>query len=109
VEVRYRQKLSFASLEPLFCRRGLAFRAVPVTTTVVRDGDVCTILTARDMPTESRGAAALDRAHHLQLAEAQVADVGATPGGSVVAEDVRDLESGTSHGYRRFRAVSDSD
>ena len=89
-------------------------RQLPITgsahkTTVVCDGDVCTILTARDMPTESRGAAALDRAHHLQLAEAQVADVGATPGGSVVAEDVRDLESGTSHGYRRFRAVSDSD
>ena len=55
------------------------------------------VLAARDVPAEGRRAAALDRAHHLQLAEAHVAAVGLTPGGTVVAEDVRDLQSGPGH------------
>ena len=39
------------------------------------------VLAARDMPAERRRAAALDRRHHLQLAEAHMAGVGsdATP------------------------------
>jgi hypothetical protein len=72
-------------------------------TTVVGDRGVCTVLAACDMPTESRGAAVLDGAHHLQLAEAHVASVGIAPGGSVVAEDVRDLESRTGHECRPLR------
>src|SRR5262245_15239596 len=43
-------------------------------------------------------AAALDGAHHLQLGEAHMAAVGVTPGGPVVAEDVRDLQSWPRHG-----------
>jgi hypothetical protein len=42
---------------------------------------------------ESRRAAALDGAHHLQLAEADVTAVGLTPRGAVVAEDIRNLQS----------------
>ena len=38
-------------------------------------------------------AAALDGAHHLQLVEADVAAVGITPGGTVVAEYLRDLHA----------------
>jgi hypothetical protein len=49
------------------------------------------------------GAAALDRAHHLELAEAHMAAVGATPSGPVIAEDVRDCQSWTGHGWRRLR------
>ena len=41
--------------------------------------------------------AALDRAHHLQLVEAHMAAVGLAPSGTVAAEDVRDLQSGSSH------------
>jgi hypothetical protein len=37
---------------------------------------------------EGRRAAALDRAHHLELAEAHVTAVGVTPSGPVVAEDI---------------------
>jgi hypothetical protein len=43
------------------------------------------------MAAERRRAAALDRRHHLQLAEAQMAGIGATPSRSAGAEDVRDL------------------
>jgi len=56
------------------------------------------ILTARNVAAEGRRAAALDRAHRLELAEAHMAAVGATPSGPVIAEDVRDLQSWTGHG-----------
>src|SRR6202795_2126068 len=61
------------------------------------------VLTGRNMAAEGRRAAALDRAHHLELAEAHMAAVGATPSGPVIAEDVRDLQSWTGHGWRRLR------
>ena len=61
------------------------------------------VLAVRDMPAERRRAAALDRAHHLQLIEAHMAAVGLAPSGTVVAEDVRDLQSGSSHKRRLLR------
>jgi hypothetical protein len=53
------------------------------------------VLAAGNVPAEGCRAAALDRTHHLQLGEAHVATVGFTPSGTVVAEDIRDLQSGT--------------
>jgi len=50
------------------------------------------VLAARNMPAERRRATALNRAHDLQLLEADVAAVGLAPSGTVVAEDVRDLQ-----------------
>ena len=61
------------------------------------------VLAARDMTTERQGAAALDRTHHLHLVEADVARVGNTPRRTVIAQDVRDLQSWTRH-YRRYFA-----
>ena len=55
------------------------------------------VLATRNVPAERRRAAALDRTHHLQLLEAHVTAVGLTPSGSVVAEDVRDLQSCAGH------------
>jgi hypothetical protein len=49
------------------------------------------------MTPERRRAAALDRAHHLHLAEAHMTRIGTTPCGAEVAEDVRDLQSWTRH------------
>jgi len=49
------------------------------------------------MAAERRRAAVLDRAHHLQLIEADVSAVGFTPSGTVVAEDIRDLQSWPAH------------
>ena len=61
------------------------------------------ILAACDMAAERRRAAALDRAHYLELVEAHMAAVGLAPSGPVVAEDVRDLQSGSSHNGRLLR------
>ena len=70
-------------------------RQLPITgfahkAAVVGDGRVGTgvVLAAHDVPAEGRRATALDRAHHLELAEAHVTAVGVTPSGPVVAEDI---------------------
>jgi hypothetical protein len=49
---------------------------------------------------------ALDRTHHLQLVEARMPAVDFTL--SVIAEDVRDLQSWSSHGRRRYGAGDSS-
>src|SRR5262249_51322894 len=91
---------ALACLHPFARLRALALWAVPVAAAVVRDGGIAAgrVLAARDMPAESRSAAARDRAHHLQLIEADVAAVGVTPRRPTVAEDVRDLQRWTRHG-----------
>src|ERR1019366_1702563 len=73
---------------------------MPVAAAVVGDLRVRTVLTAHDMAAESDRAAALDRRHHLQLAEADVACISFTPSGPVVAEDIRDLQNWTGHQRR---------
>jgi hypothetical protein len=68
---------------------------VSVTATIVGNDRVgaARILAARNMPTERRCAAALDCTHDLQLLQADMAAVGITPSGTVVAEDIRDLQT----------------
>ena len=66
---------------------------------------VCAVLAARDMTAERCRAAVLDRRHHLQLAEADMAGIGPTPRRAVAAEDVRDLQRWTRHAPRFRRAV----
>src|SRR3981081_1900134 len=61
------------------------------------------VLAAPDVPAERRGATALDRTHHLQLVEAHVAAVCLTPSRTMVAENVCDLQSWSSHGRRLWR------
>ena len=94
-------------------RRGLALRAMPVAAAVVTDLGMTArrVLAARDMAAERRCTTALDRTHHLQLVEAHMPAVGLTPAGTVVAENVRDLQNWSSHGpaalwRRRLRTVS---
>src|SRR5258707_15244939 len=71
---------------------------MPITATVIGDLRVQAALAAHDMPAESRRAATLDRRHHLQLAETDVTCIGLPPSRSMVAEDIRDLQ--TSHDRR---------
>src|SRR6266436_8458517 len=70
---------------------------VPVAAGVVGDGGIGAVLAACDMPAEGCGAAALDRRHHLQLVEAEMAGVGLTPGRSMAAENIRELQNRARH------------
>jgi hypothetical protein len=99
VEVRHCQQLGLARFHPIAGLRALALRAMPVAAAVVGNGGVAAglVLTTRHMPAESRGAAALDRAHYLELVEAKVTAVGVTPSRPVVAEDIRDLKRWPAH------------
>src|SRR6266851_102746 len=80
---------------------------MPVATGVVRDLGIAAsrVLAACDMPAERRRATALDRTHHLQLLEAHMPAVGLAPGRTVIAENVRDFQSWSSHGRRRYGAA----
>src|SRR5450631_4440649 len=77
---------------------------MPVAAGVVGDLGMAArrVLAARDMAAERRRATALDRTHHLQLVEAHMPAVGLTPSRTVVAENVRDLQSWSSHGRQRY-------
>ena len=99
MEVADRQQLGFAVGEPLPRRGALALGAMPVAAGIVGNDGMAAglVLTARDMAAERRRAAALDGAHHLQLLEADVTAIGLTPSGTVVAEDIRDLQSCAGH------------
>jgi hypothetical protein len=107
VEVGHRQELGLALGEPPLCRRALAFWAMAIATGIVGDGRVSAVLAARDMAAERRRPTALDRRHHLELAEAHMAGVGVTPRQSEVAEDIRYFESGTDHECRFIPAAQD--
>src|SRR6516162_5848426 len=78
---------------------------MPVAAGVVRDLRMAArrVLAARDISAERRRAAALDRSHHLQLVEAHMPAVGVTPSRTVIAENVRDLQSWLSHGRGGLR------
>ena len=107
VEIRHRQELGLALGEPLLCCCGLAFRAMAITARVIGNPRIAAVLvlTTRNMAAERRCAAALDRTHDFELAEAHMAGVGLTPRRSEVAEDICDFESGTDHEYRLFRRI----
>jgi len=62
------------------------------------------VFAACDMAAERHCAAAFDCAHHFQLVEAHMAAVGLTPSGTVIAEDIRDLQSWSNHNRRRYDA-----
>jgi hypothetical protein len=100
VIVRHRQQLGLALSEPLLRCCPLALRAVSIAARVVGDLRVRAVLAARNMPAESRRAAALDRRHDLQLAEAHTAGIGSAPCQSVAVEDIRDLQRWARHKSR---------
>src|SRR5215472_12751097 len=83
---------------------------MPVAAGVVRDRRMAArrVLAARDISAERCRATALDRTHHLQLVEAHMPAVGLTPSRTVIAENVRDLQSWSSHGRRRYAAGGSS-
>jgi len=90
--VRQGQQLGLAVSQPFLRRDSLALGTVPVAAGIVGDVGVGAVLAARDMAAEGRRAAALDGGHDLELTQAHVTDMGSTPSGPEVAEDIRDLE-----------------
>ena len=97
VEVWDRQQLGLTRSEPFPRGGSLAFGAVPVTAGVVGDLGMAAlvVLAARDVPAERCRAAVLNRRHHLELAEADMAGVGLAPRRSMAAEDIRNLQPWT--------------
>ncbi len=81
----------------------MALRTMPVAAGVISDLGIGTLLTARDMAAERRLAAVIDRRHHLELTEPNMADVGAAPGGPIGAEDIRDLDGRPRGDHRALR------
>src|SRR5262245_40089595 len=81
MEIADREERGFAFGEPLPCGRGLTLRAMPIAATVIGDDSVSArvVLATRNVAAQRRGAAALDRRHHLQLMEADVPAIGLTP------------------------------
>jgi hypothetical protein len=65
---------------------------MPVAAGIVRDAQVGALLAAFDMAAQRRRSAALDRRHHLELAEAHMAGMRRTPSRPAMAEDVRHLD-----------------
>src|SRR5712671_5534225 len=66
---------------------------------VVSDAAVAAILAELDMPAERGRAALLDRRHDLELTEAYMPGIGATPVGSMAMKDVCDLQPRAAHGH----------
>jgi hypothetical protein len=88
----------------IYAQSDAAVLQLPITefahkTGVVSDLGVAAlvVLAARDMTAERCRAAALDRRHHLELAEADMAGVGLTPRRSMAAEDIRNLQRRAGH------------
>src|SRR6266851_8699571 len=81
---------------------------MPVAARVVGDPAVAAILTALDMTAEGSRAAALDRRHHLELAEAHMPGIGLAPGGAMVMEDLGDLQPRAAHRRRARLPLSAS-
>jgi hypothetical protein len=105
VIVRHRQQIGLARGEPVLCRRALTLRAMPVAAAVVSDGRIGAVLAARDMTTERRRAAALDRRHHLQLVEADMAGMGFAPCRAMAAKNIRNLQGRARHARWVSRAA----
>ena len=102
VEVGHLQQLGLARLHPLAGLAALALRTMAIAAAVVGNGGVAArrVRAARNMPAKGRRAAALDRAHHLHLRMGEMAAHGTTPCGTVIAENLRDLQRWTAHVYR---------
>ena len=100
MKIWHRKQIGLACGQPLGGGSALTLRAMPIAAAIVGDDRVGAVLAARDMAAERHRATALDRAHDLDLVEADVPGIGAAPRRPVVAENIRDLQRWTGHGRR---------
>ena len=79
---------------------------MPIATGIVGDDGMGAVLAARDVAAQRRRAAALDRRHHLQLVEADMAGVGLAPCRTMATENIRNLRSRVQHPHRSARCLN---
>jgi len=91
------QQIGLTRFQPIQGRRSLTLGAMAVAARVVGDADMAAVAAGLNMAAERRRATTLDGRHHLQLAEADMAGTGHTPGRSVGAQDIRDLQMFPRH------------
>jgi hypothetical protein len=102
-----RQQFGLAFGQPLPRRRALTLRAMAVAAGVVGDTFVRAVLAALDVSAECCGPASLNCRHDFQLAEADMADVGASPRRTMGAKDVGDLQARPQHAaFVRWAAIA---
>jgi len=77
VEIRHRQQVGLARLEPFGPRQGLALRTVPIPAAVIRDAGMAARIAGVDVAAQGLGAADLEGAQDPQLGAVQRA--GASP------------------------------
>jgi len=65
---------------------------MPIATTVVGDLGAITVDTLCNVTAERRRPAMLDGRHDFELAKAQMARLGMTPGRTMIAENIRDFQ-----------------
>src|SRR6266571_8889599 len=98
MKVPDRQKLPLSGRDPTLTRLSLAFGTMAISAGVVGDGLVDTTLRALiDMTTHSRCTATRDRAHNLELLNAELMTVNKVI--AVRAKDVGQLQGGPRHGF----------
>jgi hypothetical protein len=91
MEITDRQQVGLACGEPLACRCPLALGAMAVPAAVVGDAPLAAVLAAFDVAAERSGAASLDRRHHLELGQADMAGMCRAPRWPMNSKDVGDL------------------
>lgn len=97
VEIRYRNKVGLAIVQPLCTHQGLALRAVAISATVEGNAQVTTGIALLDVSAEHSSTATLDRTHDTALSSADGCRVLLTVSRPGVAKDVRHLEPGGTH------------
>ena len=97
VEVLNGNKIGLAIFQPLRTDQGLAFRTVPIATTVVGNALMTAAIALLNMAAEGDRTATLDRAHNAALSTAEGLSVLLAVGRTGVVENVRHLESGGVH------------
>jgi hypothetical protein len=85
------RQVGLAGGQPIASGGHLALRVVPVAAAVVGYPAVAGVLAALDVATQRRSASGIDGGHNLELTEAEMAGMGRSKGGTVLAEDVGDL------------------
>jgi len=103
MDIGNRQKFILPSHDPVVASTALAFWAMAIAATVIRDGAIATARALITMPTECRRAAASDGAQHFPVGPVDPAEVVLDEAIALGANDIGHLEEGPSHFFLSLR------